>query len=135
MIFLKQSEFLEKIKNWGFSINPLSEVVKNLDEIESQHLKIDALRSSLDYDIDGLVYKVNDLKLQSRLGNTSNSPRWAIAYKFSAEKANTRIKEINIQVGRTGAITPVAKVEPVTVGGVVVSNATLHNEDEIKEKI
>ena len=134
MVFNTQSEFLEKIKNWGFSINPLSKIVKNLDEIESHHSHIDSIRSSLDYDIDGLVYKVNDLKLQSRLGNTSNSPRWAIAYKFSAEKAVTKIRDIVIQVGRTGAITPVAKVEPVTVGGVVVSNATLHNEDEIKRK-
>ena len=134
MTFNTQSEFLEKIKNWGFSINPLGKVVKNLNEIESQHSYIDSIRSSLDYDIDGLVYKVNDLKLQSRLGNTSNSPRWAIAYKFSAEKAVTKIRDIVIQVGRTGAITPVAKVEPVTVGGVVVSNATLHNEDEIKRK-
>ena len=134
MTFDTQSNFLEKIKNWGFSINPLTKIVKNLDEIESQHSYIDSIRSSLDYDIDGLVYKINDLKLQSRLGNTSNSPRWAIAYKFSAEKAVTKIKDIVIQVGRTGAITPVAKVEPVNVGGVVVSNATLHNEDEIKRK-
>ena len=134
MVFNTQSEFLETIKRWGFSINPLGKIVKNLDEIESHHSYIDTIRSSLDYDIDGLVYKVNDLKLQSRLGNTSNSPRWAIAYKFSAEKAITKIKDIAIQVGRTGAITPVAKVEPVTVGGVVVSNATLHNEDEIKRK-
>lgn len=134
MVFNSQSEFLKKIDSWGFSINPLCTVVKNLNEIEDHHLKIDSMRSSLDYDIDGLVYKVNDLKLQSRLGNTSNSPRWAIAYKFSAEKAVTKIKDIIIQVGRTGAITPVAKVEPVTVGGVVVSNATLHNEDEIKRK-
>ncbi len=134
MMFNTQSEFLRKIKNWGFSVNPLVKVVKNLEEIESQHSHIDSIRSSLDYDIDGLVYKVNDLKLQSRLGNTSNSPRWAIAYKFSAEKAVTKINDIVIQVGRTGAITPVAKVEPVTVGGVVVSNATLHNEDEIIRK-
>ncbi len=134
MVFKTQSEFLNKIKDWGFSINPLIKIVKNLDEVESQHSYLDSLRSSLDYDIDGLVYKVNNLKLQSRLGNTSSSPRWAIAYKFSSEKANTKIKDIVIQVGRTGAITPVAKVEPVTVGGVVVSNATLHNEDEINRK-
>ena len=134
MKFNYQSQFLQNIKKWGFTINPLVKVVKNLKEIESRHSHIDSVRSSLDYDIDGLVYKVNDLKLQERLGNTSNSPRWATAYKFSAEKAITRIKKIIIQVGRTGAITPVAKVEPVTVGGVVVSNATLHNEDEIKRK-
>ena len=134
MIFNTQSEFLDKIKKWGFTTNPLVKKINCLDEITSQHSYIDSIRSSLDYDIDGLVYKVNDLKLQSRLGNTSNAPRWAIAYKFSAEKAVTRIKDIIIQVGRTGAITPVAKVEPVTGGGVVVSNATLHNEDEIKRK-
>ena len=134
MIFNTQKEFLTKIKSWGFLINPLSKIISSLDEIESHHQYIDSIKSSLDYDIDGLVYKVNDLKLQLRLGNTSNSPRWAIAYKFSAEKAVTKIKDIVIQVGRTGAITPVAKVEPVTVGGVVVSNATLHNEDEINRK-
>ena len=134
MIFTRQSEYLNKINEWGFTINPLSKIVKNLDEIQTHHEEIDSLRSSLDYDIDGLVYKVDNFNLQKRLGNTSNSPRWAIAYKFSAEKAMTKIKDIIIQVGRTGAITPVARVEPVTVGGVVVSNATLHNEDEIVRK-
>ena len=134
MIFKKQSDFLQKINKWGFDINPLSKIIIDIDSIEDHHKKIEKLRSSLDYDIDGLVFKVNDLNLQKRLGNTSNSPRWATAYKFSAEKAITKIKDIIIQVGRTGAITPVAKVEPVTVGGVVVSNATLHNEDEIKRK-
>jgi DNA ligase (NAD+) len=134
MIFKTQSTFLEKIKKWNFKINPLSEIVNGFEQIQNKHHNIDQLRSSLDYDIDGLVYKVNDINLQKRLGNTSNSPRWAIAYKFSAEKALTKIKDIAIQVGRTGAITPVAKVEPVTVGGVVVSNATLHNEDEIERK-
>ncbi len=134
MIFSKQSEFLEKIKNWGFAVNPLIKNVKGINEIEIQHKKIENLRASLNYDIDGLVFKVNDLGLQKRLGNTSNSPRWATAYKFSAEKAVSRVKDIVIQVGRTGAITPVAKVEPVTVGGVVVSNATLHNEEEIQRK-
>jgi len=134
MIFKYQSEFFEKISKWNFKTNPLSKIVTNTEQIENQHKEVDHLRSSLDYDIDGLVYKVNDTSLQKRLGNTSNSPRWAIAYKFSAEKAITKINDIIIQVGRTGAITPVAKVEPVTVGGVVVSNATLHNEDEIIRK-
>ena len=134
MIFKTQSEFLEKISRWKFLTNPLSKIVNNLDQVEKQHEAVNQNRSSLNYDIDGIVYKVNDINLQKRLGNTSNSPRWAIAYKFSAEKAVTKVKNIIIQVGRTGAITPVAKVEPVTVGGVVVSNATLHNEDEIKRK-
>jgi len=134
LIFKTQAEFLNKIEKWNFSTNPLSEIVNGLEQIELKHKEIDHLRSSLDYDIDGLVYKVNDINLQKRLGNTSNSPRWAIAYKFSSEKAVTKINDITIQVGRTGAITPVAKVEPVTVGGVVVSNATLHNEDEIERK-
>ena len=132
--FEKQSEFLKKISEWGFVTNPLVKKIKGINEVELEHSKIDKIRSNLEYDIDGLVFKVNDLNLQKRLGNTSNSPRWAIAYKFSAEQAVTKIKDIVIQVGRTGAITPVAKVEPVTVGGVVVSNATLHNEDEIRKK-
>ena len=134
MLFKTQSEFLSRIQQWGFLINSNNKIVKGLDEIENQHKLIDGIRSSLDYDIDGLVYKVNDLHLQLRLGNTSSSPRWATAYKFSSEKAITKIKNIVIQVGRTGAITPVAKVVPVTVGGVVISNATLHNEDEINRK-
>jgi len=134
LFFKTQSEFITNMKQWGFLVNDNNKIIKGVDEIEKQHSSIDQIRSNLDYDIDGLVFKVNDLKLQSRLGNTSSSPRWAIAYKFSSEKAITKIKDIAIQVGRTGAITPVAKVEPVTVGGVVVSNATLHNEDEIKRK-
>ena len=133
-IFKTQSEFLNKISGLNFSTNSLTKVTKSIDEIKKHYEKINDMRSSLDYDIDGLVFKVNDINLQKRLGNTSNSPRWAIAYKFSAEKATTKIKDILIQVGRTGAITPVAKVEPVNVGGVVVSNATLHNEDEIERK-
>ena len=101
----------------GFNINSLSKITNSIDEIEKQHSYIDSIRSSLDYDIDGLVYKVNDFKFSKKIRSTSNSQRWAIAYKFSAEKAVTKIKDIVIQVGRTGAITPVAKVEPVTVGG------------------
>ena len=134
MIFNTQKQFLETLKEWKFSTNPLSQDIGDLEEIEIKHQEVESIKSSLDYDIDGLVFKVNDLSLQKRLGSTSNSPRWAIAYKFSSEKAFTKIKDIVIQVGRTGAITPVAKVEPVTVGGVVVSNATLHNEDEIRRK-
>ena len=106
MNFITQSEFLETLKKWNFIVNPLSKTVNNLEDVEKEHQKIDQLRSSLDYDIDGLVLKVNDLNLQKRLGSTSNSPRWAIAYKFSAEKAVTKIKNIIIQVGRTGAIHP-----------------------------
>jgi len=133
-IFKKQSGFLKKINDWGFKTNPHNFLARNLKEIKNQYNKIEKTRSDLDYDIDGLVIKIDDLLLQARLGNTSNSPRWAIAYKFSSVKATTKINDIVIQVGRTGALTPVAKVEPVTVGGVVVSNATLHNEEEIIRK-
>ena len=134
MIYKTQSEFISKLKEWGFNVNPYNILVNGIHEIEKHHKYIESLRSTLDYDIDGIVFKINDLSLQKRLGNTSNSPRWATAYKFSSEKAISVIKDIVIQVGRTGAITPVAKIEPVTVGGVVVSNATLHNEDEINRK-
>ena len=132
--FKDQTELLANLKKWGFPINKYCKKVKTLQEIEKAHAELESIRSSLDYDVDGIVYKVNNLSLQNRLGSTSNSPRWAIAYKFSSVKAISKIKEIIIQVGRTGAITPVAKIDPVTVGGVVVSNATLHNEDEISRK-
>ena len=133
-VFNKQSDYLKKINEWGFKTNPYNFLAKDVKEIENQYSKIEKIRSNLDYDIDGLVIKIDDLSLQARLGSTSNSPRWAIAYKFSSVTATTIINDIIIQVGRTGALTPVAKVEPVTVGGVVVSNATLHNEEEITRK-
>ena len=133
-LFKKQSDLLKRLKTWGFPVNELCETVNNTDEIEKNHMKLENLRSNLDYDVDGVVYKVNNLDFQERLGSTANSPRWAIAYKFSSVKASSKITNIVIQVGRTGAITPVAKINPVTVGGVVVSNATLHNEDEINRK-
>ena len=129
-----QSDFLNDLKKWGFKINNDNKILNSIDELLKFHKSFEAKRFDLDYDLDGLVYKVNDLNLQSRLGFTSNSPRWAIAHKFSADSANTKVIKIEIQVGRTGALTPVAKVEPVNIGGVVVSNATLHNEDEIKRK-
>ena len=132
--FQCQSDFLNFLKKCNFKINELSKVINNINDLENYYNHLEKIRSSLNYDIDGIVYKINDFNLQKRLGNLSNSPRWAIAHKFSAEKAYSIIKDIEIQVGRTGALTPVAKIEPVTVGGVVVSNATLHNEDEIKKK-
>ena len=132
--FKNQSDLLKKLERWGFPVNSLCTTVNTIDEIEKNHSKLESLRSDLDYDVDGVVYKVNSFKFQERLGSTSNSPRWAIAYKFSSVKATSKIRKIIIQVGRTGAITPVAKIDPVTVGGVVVSNATLHNEDEINRK-
>ena len=132
--FEKQSEYLKLLKTWGFNTNSLNKLVSTIEDIEKNHKMIETQRSIIDYDLDGLVYKVNNLKLQNRLGFVSNSPRWAIAHKFSAEKGFSIIKNIEIQVGRTGALTPVAKIEPTTIGGVVVSNATLHNEDEINRK-
>ncbi len=132
--FEKQSEYLKLLRTWGFNTNSLNKLVSSIESIDENHKTIETQRSKIDYDLDGLVYKVDDLKLQKRLGFVSNSPRWAIAHKFSAEKGFSIIKNIEIQVGRTGALTPVAKIEPVTIGGVVVSNATLHNEDEIDRK-
>jgi len=132
--FEHQSEYLRLLKIWGFNTNPLNRLLSTIEDIEKNHRDIETQRSAIDYDLDGLVYKVDNLKLQNRLGFVSNSPRWAIAHKFSAEKGFSIIKNIEIQVGRTGALTPVAKIEPINIGGVVVSNATLHNEDEINRK-
>ena len=133
--FLKyQSDFLINLKKWGFKINKDNKVITGIGALINFHKKFENKRYNLDYDLDGLVYKVNEFDLQKRLGFTSNAPRWAIAHKFSADSAFSKINNIEIQIGRTGALTPVAKVEPVNIGGVVVSNATLHNEDEILRK-
>ncbi len=129
-----QMGMLEKFKSYGFPVNKLTALCHSAAELLRHYHDIESRRASLDYDIDGVVYKVDDLALQQRLGFVSRAPRWAVAHKFPAHQATTVLRDIEIQVGRTGALTPVARLEPVTVGGVVVSNATLHNEDEIARK-
>ena len=130
----KQSDFLNFLQRWGFKTNEHNKILSSIDDLRNFHKKFEKERFNLEYDVDGLVYKINSLELQKRLGFTANSPRWAIAHKFSADSAFSKIIDINIQVGRTGALTPVARIKPVNIGGVVVSNATLHNEDEIIRK-
>ena len=134
MLINNQFDFLNKLKEWGFKTNPLNRLISGIDNLIKNYEEIEKRRMQLNFDIDGMVYKINDFNLQRRLGNVANSPRWAIAHKFSAISGVTKIKDIEIQIGRTGALTPVAKVEPINIGGVVVSNATLHNEDEIIRK-
>ena len=130
----KQTNFLDKLKKWGFKTSELNKKISGIKNLLLNHQNIEKKRFELNYDIDGIVYKINDFKLQKRLGFVTNAPRWAIAHKFSASNSVTEILNIDIQVGRTGALTPVAKVKPVNIGGVVVSNATLHNEEEILRK-
>lgn len=130
----RQSDIVSLFSNLGFVSNPLSMMANNTNAVSSFYEEMQSQRPNLEYDIDGLVYKVDRLDWQQRLGNVSRSPRWAIAHKFPAEQAKTLLNNITIQVGRTGALTPVAELQPITVGGVVVSRATLHNEDEIRRK-
>ena len=130
----KQSDFIKDLNRWGFKTSELNKKIKGIDNLIKYHSDIEKKRFSLNYDIDGIVYKVNDFNLQKRLGFMATAPRWAVAHKFSANYSVTKIIDIDIQVGRTGALTPVAKVKPVNIGGVMVSNATLHNEDEIYRK-
>ncbi|VAW33949.1 DNA ligase (NAD(+)) [hydrothermal vent metagenome] len=128
------TETLDWVKSMGIPVNSLNRIVQGVTGCEKFHTMIGNKRASLDYDIDGVVYKVNNLALQTKLGFVTKSPRWATAHKFPAQEASTVIENINVQVGRTGSITPVARLKPVTVGGVTITNATLHNEDEIRRK-
>ncbi len=129
-----QSDFLINLKEWGFKTSKFNKTIKGINNLVLYHSQFEKKRYDIDYDVDGIVYKINNFDLQKRLGFVANAPRWAIAHKFSADSSISKIINIDIQVGRTGALTPVAKIQPVNIGGVVVSNATLHNEDEIIRK-
>ena len=129
-----QTDFLKNLKSWGFKINPFNKKINDIKGLLLNHKNLELKRKEIPFDIDGVVYKVNDFLLQERLGFAANAPRWAIAHKFSANSSISKILNIEIQIGRTGALTPVAKIDPVSIGGVKVSNATLHNEDEIYRK-
>ncbi len=129
-----QSDFLKNLSDWGFKTNPFNKLITGVKNLLINYNEIEKKRAEIDFDIDGIVYKINEFKLQKRLGNVANAPRWAIAHKFSSNKAISKILNIDIQIGRTGALTPVAKIKPINIGGVLVSNATLHNEDEINRK-
>jgi len=129
-----QTEFLAKLKLWGFKTNPFNKKITNIKNLISNHKNLEEKRSEIPFEIDGVVYKINSFELQKRLGFAANAPRWAIAHKFSPNSSVSEILKIEIQVGRTGALTPVAKIKPVNIGGVIVSNASLHNEDEIIRK-
>ena len=129
-----QSDYLKKLDEWGFKTNPINKTISSIKNLIQNYNDVEKQRANLDFDIDGIVYKINDFDLQKRLGNVANAPRWAVAHKFSSNKAISKILDIDIQIGRTGALTPVAKIKPINIGGVLVSNATLHNEDEIIRK-
>ena len=129
-----QSDFLKNLKIWGFKTNLFNKKITGIKNLMQNHKNLEEKRKEIPFDIDGVVYKVNNFNLQKRLGFAANAPRWAIAHKFSANNAISEIINIEIQIGRTGALTPVAKIKPVNIGGVMVSNATLHNEDEINRK-
>jgi DNA ligase (NAD+) len=129
-----QIDFLENLKFWGFKINQFNKKIVGVKNLILNHKNLEEKRKEIAFDIDGIVYKVNDFDLQRRLGFAANAPRWAVAHKFSANSSISIIQNIEIQIGRTGALTPVAKIKPVNIGGVIVSNATLHNEDEITRK-
>ncbi len=134
LVVNNQFDYLKKLDEWGFKTNPLNKLITGIKNLIKNYNEIEKKRSNLDFDIDGIVYKINEFALQKRLGFVANAPRWAIAHKFSSNKAISKIVGIDIQIGRTGALTPVAKIKPINIGGVLVSNATLHNEDEINRK-